>query len=340
MINKKSLRGTTMALALSGVLAFSSSTSYAELGDKTLSKGMNDKDVQILQEELKNLGYFDEEITTYYGENTEKAVRAFQITQQIELNGIFDITTYEALNLLKNKPSSTSGQADVVDLKPEVKPSATSLIFNRELGLKDTGSDVKLLQEALKAMGHLEIDDTTDYFGNQTQEALIAFQSSQGLKADGIAGLRTVEAINTVLTGRSIALPVATRGSDISTKATDIIATGKKYLGAPYVYGASGSKSFDCSGFTTFVFKQHGITLPRATTGQATFGTKVSKSDLQPGDLLIFSNTYKKGPSHAGIYMGNGQFIHASSVGSGGVVISDLNSNYYSNHFSYGRRVL
>lgn len=339
MINRNTLKGTSMALVLSGVLAFSSLPTYAVLGDKTLSKGMNDEDVKVLQEELRNLGYFtEEETTTHYGEETEKAVRAFQIIEKIEMNGIFDATTYERFKQLKDKPLD---QAEVVELSPEVKATTASLLtFNRLLELKDTGSDVKLLQEALKAMGYLAIDDTTEYFGTQTQDALIAFQTSQGLKADGIAGLRTIEAINLVLTGRAIALPVASRGSDISTKAADIISTAKKYLGAPYVYGASGPRSFDCSGFTSYVYKQQGITIPRATTGQATIGTKVGKADLQPGDLLIFSNTYKKGPSHAGIYIGNGEFIHASSVNSGGVVISKLNSKYYTQHFSYGRRIL
>ena len=106
-----------------------------------------------------------------------------------------------------------------------------------------------------------------------------------------------------------------------------------------YAYGGSTTSGFDCSGFTQFIYRQHGISIPRSTVDQAKVGTKLSKAELQVGDLIIFSNTYKAGPSHAAIYMGNGQFIHASSVGSGGVVISDLNSAYYSGKFSYGRKV-
>jgi len=213
------------------------------------------------------------------------------------------------------------------------------LTYDRELSLKITGEDVRTLQEALKAMKYLDIDNCTDYYGAQTEEALKAFQTSQGLKADGIAGLRTIEAINKVLSGRGIALPEPTRGSETRSVATNIIATGKKYIGVPYSFGGTSPKGFDCSGFTSYVYKQHGISVPRDTNGQAGAGTKVSKVDLKPGDLLIFSNTYKTGPSHAGIYMGNGQFVHASTTRSGGVIISDLNSNYYANHFSYGRRV-
>lgn len=81
-----------------------------------------------------------------------------------------------------------------------------------------------------------------------------------------------------------------------------------------------------------------GISIPRSTSTQANAGTRLSKSQLQAGDLLIFSNTYKAGPSHAGIYIGNGQFIHAGNSRTG-VLTSNINSGYYSSKFSYGRRV-
>lgn len=345
MFKTKAIRGTTLALALSGILTFSTSPAYAVLGDQELKKGMDHPDVAVLQEELRNFGLFSlDKTTTYYGDLTEQSVRAFQISQGIEINGIFDITTFEALMALKEKTLSSDNDIEIVEITPEVQTEATTyankaLTFERALTLKDTGSDVKLLQEALKGLGFLVIDNTTEYFGTQTEEALKAFQESQGLIPDGIAGLRTIDALNKVLMGRGIQLPEVTRGADRSLAAS-IIETGKKYMGVRYVYGGSTPKGFDCSGFTSYVFKQHGITLPRATTGQATAGPKISKADLQAGDLVIFSNTYKKGPSHVGIYMGNGQFIHASSVRSGGVVISNLSEAYYTNHFSYGIRVL
>lgn len=341
MLKRNTLKGTTIALALSGLISFGSTPGYAVLGDQVLKTGMDHKDVQVLQEELKNFGLFSEEsTTTYYGVITEQSVRAFQISQGLEINGTFDLSTFEALNALKNKTTTSQDVNEVVELSPEIKKTPSSaLIYDRELSLKITGEDVRILQEALKAMNYLDIDVCTDYYGTQTEEALKSFQTSQGLRADGIAGLRTIEAINEVLVGRNIALPKPSRGSDIGNIAADIIATGKKYIGVPYVFGGTSPKGFDCSGFTSYVYKQHGISIPRDTSGQAGTGVKLSKSDLKPGDLLIFSNTYKAGPSHAGIYIGNGQFVHASSTRSGGVIISDLNSSYYTNHFSYGRRV-
>lgn len=326
----KAVKGTALAIALSGVMTFTSLPSYAVLGDQVLQNGMTHQDVQELQQQLKSVGLFNGDITNYYGEKTEESVKTFQIVTGLDATGVFDLDTYKELQSIREQ---------VVNLEPEVSEGG-QLVFERNLSLDSRGADVRMLQESLKALGFLSIDDCTDYFGNQTEGALKAFQENQGLKADGIANLRTVEGLNRALKGRNIVLPEATRGAELGSKAAQIIETGKKYLGVRYSFGGSSPSGFDCSGFTSYVFKQNGISIPRATTGQATFGTKVSKSELKAGDLVIFSNTYKSGPSHTGIYIENGKFIHSSSTGSGGVIISDLNSAYYSSHFSYGRRVL
>ena len=128
----------------------------------------------------------------------------------------------------------------------------------------------------------------------------------------------------------------------VSTKANEVIAYAKTLLGKPYVWGAQGPNSFDCSGFTYYVFKNAaGITLPRTSSAQSKYGTYVSKSNLKAGDLIFFDTV---GPNngavtHVGIYIGNGQFIHAAS-GQGKVVINNLNSTYYVNAYVNARRVL
>ncbi len=116
-----------------------------------------------------------------------------------------------------------------------------------------------------------------------------------------------------------------------------IVATAKQYLGVPYLWGGTSPKGFDCSGFAQYVFKAHGISLPRTSKEQYKVGTAVSKANLKAGDLVFF-NTSGSGVSHLGIYVGNNQFIHASS--SKGVVITSLGNSYWSARYLGARRVL
>jgi cell wall-associated NlpC family hydrolase len=95
---------------------------------------------------------------------------------------------------------------------------------------------------------------------------------------------------------------------------------------------------FDCSGLVQYVFAKHGISLWRTCVQQYTNGSYISKSQLKPGDLVFFQNTYKEGISHVGIYIGDGAFIHSSS--SKGVMISQLSNPYWSQHYYGARRVL
>lgn len=129
----------------------------------------------------------------------------------------------------------------------------------------------------------------------------------------------------------------ALKGSSTGTATTGqkIVDTAKQYLGVPYVWGGSTPSGFDCSGLVQYVFKAHGISLPRTTKEQWTVGTSVSKSQLTIGDLVFFANTYTTGISHVGIYVGDNQFIHASS--SKGVIISSLSNTYWAAHY-YGCR--
>lgn len=335
----KTFKNTILTFTVAGLLTISAFPVDAALGDQIL-KGMQHDDIKVLQQELKNNGYFDNnETTTYYGNVTLNAVKSFQAAHGLPQDGIFGPSTFEVLKSL-NQPTVVESTVEVVEIAPEVKTDvAVAVSYTRDLKLEVTGTDVNQLQEGLKKLGFLVIENTTDYFGPQTMEAVSAFQKNYALTEDGIAGVDTIDMLNDVLAGRKETIAAPNRGEVNRTLSSDIINTAKKYLGVRYVYGGSTPKGFDCTGFTSYVFKQHGISLPRTTTEQAKVGTKLSRAELQVGDLIIFSNTYKAGPSHAGIYMGNGQFIHSSSNRSGGVIISDLNSTYYSGKFSYGRKV-
>lgn len=120
---------------------------------------------------------------------------------------------------------------------------------------------------------------------------------------------------------------------------TSIVETALSHLGTRYVYGGASAGGFDCSGFTMYVFAQVGIKLPHGATSQLSYGTEVSRSDLQPGDLVFFQD-YGYTASHVGIYIGGDQFIHASSSYYNGhcVVITSLSEAYYNNHYLTARR--
>ena len=129
----------------------------------------------------------------------------------------------------------------------------------------------------------------------------------------------------------------------ISSSIDDLIAYAKDFLGVPYVYGGTSSKGFDCSGYTMFIFKHFGISLPHSATSQLNYGISVTREELQPGDLVFFRDTNysTKAASHVGIYIGNSNFIHASSSRSGKYVcIDSLNEAYHSRVFTVGRRVI
>lgn len=129
--------------------------------------------------------------------------------------------------------------------------------------------------------------------------------------------------------------------STINTKGQQIVEYAKTYLGSKYVYGGSGPSTFDCSGFTMYVLKNFGVTLSHSATAQSKVGTYVAKEDLQPGDLVFFKD-YETGEGigHCGIYIGDGNFIHASSGTGYCVKISTLTSGSYLKRYETARRVI
>jgi len=135
----------------------------------------------------------------------------------------------------------------------------------------------------------------------------------------------------------------ATSRSGSNSTAKKVVELAKQQLGKKYVWGGNGPSSFDCSGLTKYIFGKVGITLNRVSSDQANQGIKVSKTNLQEGDLLFFSGINARSSSakisHVGIYIGNGKFIHAANSNRG-VVTDELDSSYYSTHYVTARRVI
>ena len=134
-----------------------------------------------------------------------------------------------------------------------------------------------------------------------------------------------------------------------STTAVSLASTGSmgqqvvnyalSFLGAPYVYGGNGPSYFDCSGFTNYVYRHFGYILNRGASSQLQNGTAVSKSELQPGDIVFFRYNTTYPASHCGIYIGNGQFVHAST-NRYQVQIDQLMTGHYANVYLTARRIL
>ena len=123
--------------------------------------------------------------------------------------------------------------------------------------------------------------------------------------------------------------------------AAQVVETALSFVGYPYVYGGSSPKGFDCSGFTSYIYKQFGYSLNRTCSGQLDNGTPVSMSELQPGDLVIFKKYASSSgrASHVGIYIGGGEFVHASTA-KVGVIVNKLTDAYYTTGFVGGRRIV
>lgn len=125
------------------------------------------------------------------------------------------------------------------------------------------------------------------------------------------------------------------------SKADQIIAFAKKFIGTPYRYaGRNLNKGVDCSGFVYCVMKNFGVNINSSSRTQVKNGTEVKKSELAKGDLVFFSNGGKKNIQHVGMYIGNNNFIHSASTRNKGVMISSLGENYYVKNYVTARRVI
>lgn len=314
------IAGTSTIAALNS--ASGSTGSSNPTGATLLKYGDKGDAVKALQTRLKELGYFTGSVGGNYGSITRDAVKAFQTAAGLTNDGIAGEETLSAL------------YADDAPRQEDVT-----------LRVGDSGNAVKKLQSRLIELGYLT-GSADGSFGSATQAAVMAFQTAASLSADGIAGLTTQ---NLLYSDNAPAASAPSQPDSDDNSATNsavaeqIIATAKKYLGCKYVYACEDPPYFDCSGLTQYVFKQYGYSLLR-TAYQQGYNDKYQKltlGQLKMGDLVFFNTNLTDGDmcDHTGIYIGDGDFIHASSS-AGKVIISNLNSGYYNQRFSWGRRIL
>ena len=320
-----------------------------------LQKGSTGTAVSTLEKALLAMGYFDAIPDTTYDSVTEAAVKLFQTACGLSATG-----------------SATEGLQRV--LYSGNGPACS--LLSTSLAKGATGANVTRVQLRLYALGYLSKTSSVDGdYGATTASAVSLFQACNNLTQTGTADTTTLRKMystsaatlpsgktpadqggtiiqpetgnqknNSTSISSTLASVTKSYSSSMSNaeKLEYVIYVGQNQLGKPYVYGANGTSSYDCTGFTCYCFKQIGISLPRTAYNQGysdTYPKISSASSLKRGDLVYF-NTISDGDlsDHAGIYLGAGWFIHASS-GQGKVVVSSLASGYYAGVFSWGRRV-
>ncbi|MGR3766050.1 C40 family peptidase [Rossellomorea sp. NS-SX7] len=156
--------------------------------------------------------------------------------------------------------------------------------------------------------------DTLSHIAARYDVSVSQIKSWNGLNSD------------TIYVGQKLSIGT----TDQTGQTSNVVDVAKKYIGTPYKWGGTTPSGFDCSGFIYYVFNQAGTSISRTNT-EGYYNKSTAISNPKPGDLVFFKNTYKAGISHMGIYLGNGEFIHASDSG---VVVSKLSNTYWSPRFA------
>jgi peptidoglycan hydrolase-like protein with peptidoglycan-binding domain len=303
----KAFRRVSVVMCLVLVLMTMMPTAFA--AGSLLKIGSSGSAVTALQNRLLTLGYMDySPATGYFGAVTKTAVARFQGYNGLASDGIAGPATNAALN----------------------SSSAKRLM----LSMGSRGEAVSTLQARLRDLGYTTSGNVTGYYGAVTKSAVAAFQGKNGLGADGIAGPATRAKLFSDNAVRKSSAPSAAQASRIA----DIALTQQ---GKPYVLGGNGPSSYDCSGLAYYAMTNAGYSVSRLSASaysENSAWTKVTgTSSLQKGDLVFFHSDTSSYISHMGIYIGNGQFVHASS-GQGKVMVSSF-SSYWLGVYSFARRV-
>ena len=289
--------------------------------DKPDSYCLRDKGdiIRDIQQKLMDLEYYDySNITGYFGPVTERAIRRFQRTNGLCTDGIAGPKT---LSLL------FSGNAKSFCIYPG-----------------DRGADVKALQQRLYKLGYYTYDKITGYFGTATEHALKEFQAQNGLAVDAKAGKNTRALLysSDAPEWDCIDRVSGNNADSVTVSPVDkMLEFSGRQLGKEYAYSTEGPSTFDSSGLVYYVLKYIGISTSRLSASgfsEVDSWIKIDYlSSLQPGDLLFFKSDSSSRISHTGIYIGNGEFISASS--SDRCVKVSTMTGYYDRNFALARRV-
>lgn len=251
--------------------------------------------------------------------------------------------TVEETKKEENTEKTTSKEETKTEEKK--KKEVTKYVSAETLNMRETANNNAKLINQLKVNTKVTVLETEGTWSKIKVNGKTGYVASKYLSDKKVDVTSRSEEIlrgkeNTQTENTSSKNESNTQGTSSSASGNNIVAYAKKYMGYKYVSGGSSpSTGFDCSGFTSYVYKQCGISISRSSSAQASNGTEVSKSNLQPGDLVIFNNRANKSIGHVGIYIGGNTFIHAGNSGTG-VITTSLSDSYYQARYVTGRRII
>ena len=299
------------------------------LEQENIQYGEQNETVRILQKKLNNLSYYDNPIDGKFGVLTEHSLKRFQSSHNIEVTGTANKETMKAL--IEEEKQFYLDQ--IINLSTSISPGMYS-------------EDVKTVQIALQYFGYYE-GNIDGIYGPLTKKALKSAEEHTGKSFTKQAHQQTIQ--NVVSSNSASNEPGIPNESsqnekneeqikqvpvEIKANHSDVIDEARSHIGTPYTWGGESPSGFDCSGFIQYVFHQHGYTIPRTVSDIWNFATPIDSPSI--GDLVFFE-TYKPGPSHMGIYLGDGKFIHAGE--SRGVEISELSLPYWEERYLGAKRI-
>lgn len=308
---------------------------YPELQNKLLFEseqlefGRHGEAIRILQQKLHTLSYFDNNIDGKFGILTEHAIKNFQAEHSLTINGKVNEDTLKAI--IKDEEQEYIDQLE--NFSNEIRPG----MYNAK---------VKIVQKSLQYFGYYE-GELDGIYGPLTKQALQIAEDEHKMdliddtyltsnapvekkkKSENVQQ-RNEESVEEKQEAAKEVKKVRIEGNDGAT----IVQEARSQIGTPYTWGGTSPSGFDCSGFIQYVYQQQGVQLPRTVSDIWNFSTPISNRSV--GDLVFFE-TYKPGPSHMGIYIGDGKFIHAGE--SNGVEISELTNPYWEARYLGAKRV-
>ena len=250
-----------------------------------------------------------EESKPEQNENKEEKLEKEETKQEEKETNITKYVSVSTLNLRK-EANNKSEVIDQLDLNTKV--TVTSIVDNKWAKIKYNGKTGYVSNKYLsdsKTVVTSRAENTSRENTNSNE--------TQNTKTESVVEETPAQ---------------TSESSSSSASGSAVIAYAKQFLGCKYVYGGMSPSGFDCSGFTSYVYKHFGYSLNRTSSGQRSNGVAVSKANLQAGDILCFNG-------HVGLYIGGGSFIHAANP-SKGVIISSLSESYYAKNYITARRIL